>query len=95
MSSHEKQAEMFIHLLEAAIKDAAYHSRVSRLNITVGGEGFTKPVRVVILPETPVVLAKEDIEKQIRLLHLTQGFHYTSDGLRVIITPEEMEIRFK
>lgn len=89
-------AETFLALFEAALKDAAHAGNVTRLSITVDPWGTgPKQVRVVILPNEPVTLSKEEIESKIRTIELTQGFHYTAEGLRVIITPEADDVKFK
>lgn len=89
------QTEMFVLLLEAAMKDAAYQNKVTRLNLTIDPDGSgKKTVRVVVLSDVPQEMGKEEIEKQLCLLELTQGFHYTADGARVIVTPEVAETKF-
>lgn len=40
-------------------------------------------------------MGKEEVEKQLRLMELTQGFHYTAEGTRVVVTPENPEIVFR
>lgn len=90
------EEEIFIGLLEAALKDAAHAGNVSRLVITIDPwKTGSKSVRIITLPDEPVTLTKEEIQAKIRTLELTQGFHYTADGMRVIITPEAHDVRFK
>ena len=81
--------KMLADLIEAGIKDASFEGKITRLNFA--GPDFPAPVRIIILPDNPKEMSKGEIEKQLRLLPLTQGFHYTSDDIRVVVTPESMD----
>jgi len=84
--------EVFPDLLVAMMNDAAAFKKVSFLQLSIPHPVSEAPatVRIVVLPEEPVELTKEQTLAQIaRILREGDGFHYSKEGMRVVVMREQ------
>lgn len=82
--------DQLIGLLVAAMQDAAIEQKVTFIQATIDpGNGNPVTVRLVALPEEPVILSQEQMQSEINRVQVEgDGFHYSSDGLRIVVMRE-------
>ncbi len=95
MNYNKQSVEFFGNLVCAGFYDIFVEHKQPQVVFQMEVNGATKQIRVVMIDNWQHVLTKEDIADKIADIQSRKtdvGFSYTSDGLRIIIVPEEMSI---